>query len=213
MENVFEKQAARYEQWFEKHAATYQSEVEAVREILPAEGRGLEIGVGSGRFAQPLGIGEGVEPAAAMRRLARERGVDTREGVGEALPYGDREFDRVVMITTICFVEDPLQCCREAWRVLKQNGAFLIGLIDRGSFLGREYERQKEHNVFYRNARFFSVDEIINTMRSAGFADFEFRQTVFDSPARITAPQRAQPGYGDGAFVVVRGAAEKSVSP
>jgi hypothetical protein len=44
----------RYDDWFERHRAAYLSELLAIRALLPWEGRGLEIGVGTGRFAGPL---------------------------------------------------------------------------------------------------------------------------------------------------------------
>ena len=46
----FEAHAARYDAWFERHQAAYVSELLALRSFVPLSGRGLEIGVGSGRF-------------------------------------------------------------------------------------------------------------------------------------------------------------------
>lgn len=46
----------RYDDWFERHRAAYLSELLAVRALLPWEGRGLEVGVGTGRFAGPWGF-------------------------------------------------------------------------------------------------------------------------------------------------------------
>ena len=61
----FEKNVDRYEAWFEHHRLAYESELEAIRMLLPQSGEGLEVGVGTGRFAAPLGIGVGVEPSQA----------------------------------------------------------------------------------------------------------------------------------------------------
>jgi hypothetical protein len=47
-----------------------------VRSLLPAGGYGVEIGVGTGRFAVSLGIAVGVEPSPAMAELARRRGIE-----------------------------------------------------------------------------------------------------------------------------------------
>lgn len=60
----FERYADRYDDWFEAHPDAYQSEVEALRRLLPQPGFGLEIGVGTGRFASPLGIQVGIDPAS-----------------------------------------------------------------------------------------------------------------------------------------------------
>ncbi len=47
------------------------AELAAVESLWPATGQGLEIGVGTGRFAVPLGIKIGVEPARAMAEIAK----------------------------------------------------------------------------------------------------------------------------------------------
>lgn len=75
MTNVFEESAQEYDEWFERHGFAYQSELAAIKTFIPKEGRGLEIGVGTGRFAVPLGIKVGVEPAKAMAAIARKRGM------------------------------------------------------------------------------------------------------------------------------------------
>jgi SAM-dependent methyltransferase len=50
---------------------------------------GVEIGVGTGLFAVPLGILIGVEPSPRMAELARYRGIEVLENVAEELPFAD----------------------------------------------------------------------------------------------------------------------------
>jgi len=71
----FEAHSQRYEAWFETHEAAYLSELLALRPFVPWEGRGIEIGVGSGRFAAPLGVPMGVDPSPAMLVHAAARGI------------------------------------------------------------------------------------------------------------------------------------------
>lgn len=73
--HVFEKHAREYDRWFETHTYAYESEVLAVQSLLPRGGKGLEVGVGTGRFASQVGIKVGVEPAHAMALIARQRGI------------------------------------------------------------------------------------------------------------------------------------------
>lgn len=58
----FDRHSREYEHWFSEHSFVYRSELEAVGSLLSAGGEGLEIGVGSGRFAAPLGIRIGTGP-------------------------------------------------------------------------------------------------------------------------------------------------------
>lgn len=71
----FNEHVAEYEEWFENYPFVFQSEVEAIRELLPAGDniRGIEIALGTGRFSKELGIKEGIEPAPNMRALALKR--------------------------------------------------------------------------------------------------------------------------------------------
>lgn len=200
----FEKHRERYEGWFERHEYAYLSELEAVRRLLPKEGRGAEIGVGTGRFAAPLGIKLGVEPSKAMAEIARKRGIDVIEGVAENLPFPNESLDYLLMVTTICFVDDPDEALREAYRVLKPGGALVIGFVDRNSPIGRYYEEHKEESVFYRDARFFSTEELLELLKKASFREFEVVQTLFHRLDEIKEVEPVKPGYGEGSFVVIK---------
>ena len=50
----FDEQYDRYEEWFERNRFAYYSELRALQHFVPAQGHGIEIGIGSGRFAKPL---------------------------------------------------------------------------------------------------------------------------------------------------------------
>ena len=203
--NVFETDSERYERWFEKHPGAYQSEVNAVRAALPSTGRGVEIGMGTGRFSVPFGIIDGVEPAAAMRRIAEERGLNVLDAKAEDLPFPDGTFDFALMVTTICFVADPVKACREAWRIIKPGGRLLIGLVDADSELGKRYEAHKAESPFYRNARFFSVPELTKIMNQAGFENFRYHQTLFQTLESTETTEPVEEGFGRGGFVVISG--------
>lgn len=201
----FEQYMAQYEEWFERNRFAYEAELQAVRMLLPKSGTGMEIGVGTGRFAAPLGIKVGVEPAKAMRNVAQERGLEVIAGVAEALPFQNQQFDFALMVTTLCFVDDVERAFHEAWRILKPGGCFINGFVDRTSFLGKIYQRYKDQNVFYKVAHFYSADEVISFLERARFQHFTFTQTVFHNLDEIIKVEPVKEGYGEGAFLVVRG--------
>lgn len=200
----FDRYASRYEDWFERNQFAYESELRAIREQLPKSGNGIEIGVGSGRFAVPLGIKIGVEPSRKMRENAQKKGIEVIDGVSEKLPFDDSQFDFALMVTTICFVDDIESSLKEAYRVLKLGGSLIIGFVDRESLIGKLYQRYKEKSVFYRIATFYSVDEVIYYLKKAGFKDFNFTQTIFHDLAEIRDIEPIKEGYGEGSFVVIR---------
>ena len=67
---------------------------------------GLEVGVGSGRFAVPLGIHWGIDPSQRLAVMAKNRGIEVIRGEAEHLPYRAGSFDLVLMMTVICFLDD-----------------------------------------------------------------------------------------------------------
>ena len=85
----------------------------------------------------------------------------------------EEEFDFVLIVTTICFVKDPLKTLQNTYKALKKDGYILVAFVDLSSPLGRIYEKNKQKSKFYKEATFFTKDEIINLLGKAGFRDFE----------------------------------------
>jgi SAM-dependent methyltransferase len=207
-ESPFQQYCQRYDNWFAENPSIYQAELRAIRQLLHGKGIGIEIGVGTGRFAEKLGIKIGIEPSAGMGAMALTRGIMVVGGKAEKLPLAAHVADYVLMVTTICFVDDIVKSFLEAGRILRDNGCIIIAFIDRNSFLGRIYNQKKKDSLFYRDAYFFTVSEVLGYLRQTGFGNFTFTQTLFGNLQEISIDHPVEPGYGKGGFVVVR--AEKS---
>ena len=213
MNTVFENSAREYDDWFVRNESAYRSELAAVKAFLPPGGRGLEIGVGTGRFAEPLGIEVGVEPARAMATIARKRGIKVLEAYAEDLPIEDESFDFVLMVTVLCFLAGPFRALCEATRVLKPRGRLIIGMIDPDSPLGRAYETNKNKSKFYRQAKFHPVGQVVKWLEDLGYADLKTCQTIFQDSATVKAPPPVIEGHGEGVFVVIAGEKFGAVPP
>ena len=209
MKNIFDQYYQKYDAWYDRNKFTYLSELEALKKVIPQEGKGLEIGVGTGRFATALGIKFGVDPSKRMLEIAKKRGLNLRLGFGERLPFGNSTFDYVAIIITLCFVKEPIKVLAEARRVLKKNGKIIIGIIDKDSFLGKFYQRKK--SVFYKEATFYSIRDVEDLLELKGFKGFSYYQTVFSLPDKIRFIEKPQIGFGKGGFVVISAYRSKEI--
>jgi ubiquinone/menaquinone biosynthesis C-methylase UbiE len=112
--------------------------MKARSQIVPqAHGRVLEIGIGSGlnlSFYDPAQVNliVGVDPSAAMQKLARQRAAAITIPVEMvALELGQIQaetasFDSIVCTFTLCTIPDAVAALREMRRVLKPGGRLLF---------------------------------------------------------------------------------------
>lgn len=201
--NVFDENALDYDNWFERHNTAYQSELLAIKKAIPLQKSGIEIGVGTGRFAEYFNIKHGVEPSENMAQIAEQRGIKVWRAVAENLPIESESFDYALLVTTVCFLNDIPKAFSEIRRILKPEGEIILAIIDKNSELGKKYEMRKAENKFYKDAHFHSTEEITELVEKADFGKFEYWQTLFkENSTQIEQPRE---GFGEGSFVVIKG--------
>ncbi|MEK7256304.1 MAG: class I SAM-dependent methyltransferase [Bacteroidota bacterium] len=197
----FQTQASAYDHWFDLHPNLFQSELAAIRSLLPPFQKGVEIGVGTGRFASSLGVGHGLEPLDDFAAVARNRGIEVQKGVAEKMPFSDGSFDLALMVTVDCFLDDPLKAFAEAWRILKKGGSLVVAFLDKNGAFAKKYKQSNSPS--YRDAHFHKPEEILAWMKEAGFSGFRFAQTLFEE--NPVAPEMPKGGVGEGSFAVIAG--------
>jgi ubiquinone/menaquinone biosynthesis C-methylase UbiE len=115
----------------QKNLAAYRARI-----IPAAEGRVLEIGIGSGLnlpfYSRNVARVIGLEPSPRLLAMARrvERtgngSVEFIEGSAEAIPLQDASVDTVVTTWTLCSIPDALRALRDMRRVLRPGGHLLF---------------------------------------------------------------------------------------
>ena len=87
--------------------------------------------------------------------------------------------------------------------MLKPAGELVVGFIDRESPIGKHYLASQSHNVFYRDANFYSARDMEALLSGSGFKELRWAQTLFKGPAESGLIEGTRPGHGEGSFVVV----------
>lgn len=107
------------------------------RRVIPAaEGRVLEIGVGSGLnlpfYAPTAERVIGLDPSPRLLAMARKAvrrisaPIEFIESSAETIPLFNRSVDTVVMTWTLCSIPDPTRALGEVRRVLRLGGCLLF---------------------------------------------------------------------------------------
>lgn len=200
---VFDRYYTDYEDWFIKNRNIFLSELNVIKSFINDNLKGIEIGVGSAIFAEPLGIKYGIEPSKKMGEIATNRGITVIKAFAEEMPLDDESFDFALMVTTICFVDDPIKALREAYRIIKKGGFVLVAFVPLDSYLGNLYNSKKEDSKFYKDANFYKTFEVINFLQIAGFKNIIERETLFENMNDYI--QNYREGMGKGSFVVIKG--------
>jgi SAM-dependent methyltransferase len=205
-DRAFETHAEAYDAWYDQFPKTFQSEVLAIQRVVPRRGDWVEVGVGTGRFAQALGIPVGVEPSKAMASIAKARGIEVIPGVAEALPLTNESCDGIFFITSLCFVRDPCAAIREAARVLRPGGSCVIGMLPVSSALGHVIEARRGEDIFFQHASLREPADVRRLLKVSGLVAGAPVQTLVGDPALFErCVQDPISGWKRGSFVVLSG--------
>ncbi len=229
VEQPFDEYAEKYDAWFLKNQNVLASEVRMLARALGDPGVTLSVGCGSGLFESMMKAEHGVEiryglePAKGMAEIARKRGLQVRSGSAEDLPYEDGSFDTVLLNGIPSYVAELGRAFSEAYRVLRPGGHVVVadvpaessyGLLYRlagmvGTWEGpslREIAPAHPYPVeFVAGANWRTTKEKTELLRSAGFVDFEYVQTLMRH-AKYSDDSVEDPveGFDRGDYVAIR---------
>ena len=199
---VFEEKALEYDAWFDENRVIYENELKLLKMFFPCKRPCLEVGVGTGRFATPLGVDVGLDPSFTALSMAVKRGVMGVLGFGEEMPFRDRYFSTVYLIVTLCFLENPERVLVEVNRVLEDHGKLVTCIIPLDSPWGKFYAEKKEKGVseFYKYATFYTRNEVKQMLRRTGFRVTRAGCTLRYPPTSRPIPEEPMEGE-EGSFV------------
>ncbi len=203
----FDDLATEYDAWFDREGSLiFLIEAQAFKSLPPSLPKAwLEIGVGSGRFAQALGIETGIDPSIKLVEMARKRGISAFLGRGEQEFFDEELFGTVFLIVTLCFLDSPLDVLKEANRTLIPGGKIVLGLVLKESPWGQFYQTQKaQGHRFYKFVTFYTYDEALKLLEQAGFSTERVVSTLFQQPGKVQHVEEPREGYfPDAGFTII----------
>lgn len=133
----FAAPAEHYDRFMGRYAPTLAAALAEVAGVKPGT-RVVDVGCGPGGLASELAGRVGatnvaaIDPAPHFVAACRERnqGADVREGVAEALPWADGEFDSALSSLVVGFMRDPDLGVREMARVTRAGGTVAACMWD-----------------------------------------------------------------------------------
>ena len=204
MKPKFDGYAAQYDAWFMTNENLFQSELRLFQKALGdiSGKRVLSVGCGSGLFESMIdcsGI-EGIEPSRDMGAIAQKRGVNVISfGAIEEAELEDNAYDVIYLNGSSSYMEDLAYAFNVCKKALKPNGTFISLDVPKESAFGFMYLLE-----LCCAGVWHSTEEKIDALKSLGFHDFDFYQTLLRNPMYTNeVAEDVVPGYQSGGYVAI----------
>jgi len=213
---AFDQVAGFYDDWYShpQGRQVFEAELRALGSLIPCSGLGLEVGAGTGVFAESL-TGEDrtiicLDPSGAMLAKARERKMPAIMGVSEHVPVATGAVGFAYLATTLEFLENPVAALRQVREATKKDGPLIIMFINADSAWGGLYRRiGAKGDPVFRHARLRSLSGVHEILVEAGYVIQGCVGTLTTGPEEFdVGGELTEPGPGTG-VIVVRASPEK----
>ena len=160
---------------------TYAQLFEAIGNYIPRGSRVLDIGCGIGILLEKLKREKqcechGVDVSQYAINIIRQYGMNGEVSTLPNIPFKDKTFDTVTATEVIEHIKEVQDAIKEAFRVLKNDGIFIVSVPD--DCLGFEQEDEHFHKFTKENLKdllytFGNIIELKNIKTSNGYNKIE----------------------------------------
>ena len=207
---AFDTVAGIYDDWYDhpQGKQVFEAEKNAVDQMIPPTGLGLEIGAGTGVFAESLtNIDRTIlclDPSVEMIKKAKKRKMPCLRGVGVPLPIRRDLLDFSYMVTVLEFLNDPVALFKEVKLYSKNNAVLSILFINSDSTWGELYRDIGEKgDPVFKHATLFSLDKISALLKKSGYSIIDAKGTLNSDPANQEVDDRlVEPSSKCGVIII-----------
>jgi ubiquinone/menaquinone biosynthesis C-methylase UbiE len=207
---VFNAVAGFYDDWYDhpQGKQVFEAEKKAVNHMIPSRGLGIEIGAGTGVFAESLTTEDRlilcIDPSAEMLRKAKERDLYCILGVGDFLPLRKALIDFNYMITVLEFLNQPARLFSEVKENSKETHVFSVLFINTESSWGDLYrEIGVNGDPVFQHARLYSLENVSEMLEEAGYKVSDAKGTLNSDPMNQEVDTRLiEPSKKSGVIIV-----------
>ena len=168
--------AGIYDDWYEhpQGKLVFQAEKEAMEHMIPKTGLGVEIGAGTGVFAEALTRESRmilcIDPSGEMLKKAQQRGLPCILGVGDNIPLRKMLIDFNYMVTVLEFLNNPVITFREIRSNSRENASLSVLFINTESSWGDLYrDIGAKGDLVFQHAKLYSLREVSGMLEKAGY--------------------------------------------
>ena len=186
---AFDLVAGIYDDWYDhpQGRQVFDAELKAVDLHIPREGIGLELGAGTGIFAEHLtGVRRMIvclDPSREMLKKAADRGMLSVLGVGDALPLRVGVLDFTYMVTVLEFLDEPVAVIGEIRETAKRGAGLTVLFINSESAWGDLYrDIGSKGDAVFRHARLYTMVEVEALFTASGYSVTEKAGTLTTEP-------------------------------
>jgi len=206
---IFDGVSSGYDNWYlqPKGKQVFEAESRAVGSMIPREGVGLEIGAGTGVFAEVFTTSARtvicLDLSKGMLAKARLRGLHSILGSAKAIPIRSMCLDFAYLITVIEFLMNPVEVYKKTKKALKPGASITTLYINRDSSWGELYLGMAgNQDPVFSKAHFYSEEDVEKMLNDAGFKVTGAVGTLALGPFELGFEEVTSPSKKSGVIVV-----------
>jgi len=187
--SAFNKVAGEYDAWYNhpQGKQVFTAELNAVDQLLPSEGIGLELGAGTGIFSQHLTKSDRMiiclDPSEEMLVRAKERDLPIVLGLADYQPFRVGVLDFTFLVSVMEFLDNPVQVFKENVDTAKPEATMTVLFINSDSPWGDFYrDIGSKGDTVFQHAKLYTLSEAAETLEKAGYRILQAVGTLGSGP-------------------------------